>query len=78
MVNFKTTEVSGSLSLSGDDYVDAAIDGVINIDTFEGTMAARIGDYIIKGVKGEHYPCKPDIFKQTYYTEQEYAELNQS
>lgn len=29
-------------------------------------MIASIGDYIIKGVKGEFYPCKPDIFEQTY------------
>ena len=29
-------------------------------------MTANIGDYIIKGVKGEFYPCKPDIFEQTY------------
>jgi hypothetical protein len=38
----------------------------IDIDTLEGTMTANIGDYIIKGVKGEFYPCKPDIFKATY------------
>lgn len=36
------------------------------IDTLEGTMIASIGDYIIKGVNGEFYPCKPDIFKKTY------------
>ena len=38
----------------------------ISILTLEGTMTANIGDYIIKGVKGEFYPCKPDIFEQTY------------
>lgn len=38
----------------------------IAIDTLEGTMRVDYGDYIIKGVKGEFYPCKPDIFKQTY------------
>lgn len=38
----------------------------IPIDTLEGTMKANVGDYIIKGVKGEFYPCKPDIFEQTY------------
>ena len=38
----------------------------ISILTLEGTMTANIGDYIIKDVKGEFYPCKPDIFKQTY------------
>lgn len=39
----------------------------IAIETLEGTMKANVGDYIIKGVKGEFYPCKPDIFEQTYY-----------
>jgi hypothetical protein len=36
------------------------------IDTLEGTMEARLGDWIIKGVGGEFYPCKPDIFEATY------------
>lgn len=36
------------------------------IKTLEGTMTANKGDYIIKGVKGEIYPCKPDIFEATY------------
>lgn len=34
--------------------------------TLEGTMSARPGDWIIRGVKGEFYPCKPDIFAATY------------
>ena len=38
----------------------------INIPTLEGDMAASVGDYIIKGIKGEFYPCKPDIFEATY------------
>ena len=36
------------------------------IPTLEGDHEASVGDYIIKGVQGEFYPCKPDIFKQTY------------
>ena len=36
------------------------------IHTLEGDMKANIGDYIIKGVTGEFYPCKPEIFKNTY------------
>ena len=36
------------------------------IKTLEGTMIAYAGDYIIQGVRGELYPCKPDIFEQTY------------
>jgi hypothetical protein len=38
----------------------------IRIETLEGTMSANLNDYIIKGVKGEFYPCKPDIFEETY------------
>jgi|TARA_R110000851_G_scaffold298994_6_gene454806 hypothetical protein len=37
-----------------------------NIKTLEGVMEVSEKDYIIKGVKGEFYPCKPDIFKMTY------------
>jgi hypothetical protein len=36
------------------------------IPTLEGRMKADVGDYVIKGVKGEIYPCKPDIFESTY------------
>jgi hypothetical protein len=39
---------------------------VIEIDTLEGTMTARPGDWVIKGVQGEFYPCKPDVFWATY------------
>lgn len=38
----------------------------LQIHTLEGTMCANIGDWIIKGVNGEFYPCKPDIFEKTY------------
>lgn len=41
-------------------------DDAIAIKTLEGTMFADKGDWIIKGVKGEFYPCKPDIFEATY------------
>ena len=36
------------------------------IETLEGNMLASVGDYVIKGVSGEFYPCKPDIFAATY------------
>lgn len=36
------------------------------IKTLEGTMVAKAGDYIIKGVEGEIYPCRADIFEETY------------
>jgi len=42
------------------------IDGELYIQTLEGNMKASIGDFIIKGVQGEFYPCKPDIFNLTY------------
>lgn len=38
----------------------------VNITTLEGTMTASPGDWIIQGVNGEIYPCKPDIFEKTY------------
>lgn len=38
----------------------------VYIKTLEGRMTAKRGDYIIKGIKGEFYPCKPGIFRQTY------------
>jgi hypothetical protein len=41
-------------------------DGNFYIETLEGKMKVREGDYIIRGVKGEYYPCKEDIFKLTY------------
>lgn len=39
------------------------------ISTLEGDMLANIGDYIIKGINGEFYPCKPGIFRKTYEEE---------
>ncbi len=53
----KNPQEVGSLFRYGDD---------IHIHTLEGKMTARPGDYIIRGVKGELYPCKPDIFEATY------------
>lgn len=38
----------------------------LDIITLEGTMTANVGEWIIKGIKGELYPCKPDIFEATY------------
>jgi hypothetical protein len=47
----------------------------IEIETLEGTMSANPGDWIIKGVNGEFYPCKPDIFAKTYEPVAELAEI---
>jgi hypothetical protein len=38
----------------------------LRIPTLEGEMTCSLGDWVIRGVKGELYPCKPDIFEQTY------------
>ena len=48
--------------------VDCANDPnpIMFIETLEGTHRASVGDYIIKGIKGEIYPCKPEIFEATY------------
>lgn len=40
--------------------------GTLDIPTLEGVMTAQPGDWIIRGVQGEVYPCKPDIFEATY------------
>lgn len=41
-------------------------DKEVLIQTLEGTMKASVGDWIITGIKGEQYPCKPDVFECTY------------
>ena len=50
---------------------------VMYIETLEGTHKANVGDFIITGVHGEQYPCKPDIFQKTYeqVTEKDYLAL---
>lgn len=45
--------------------------GGVSISTSEGVMLGNPGDWIIQGVKGELYPCKPDIFDATYTPETE-------
>lgn len=54
--------------LGEDERVRSAGDGSgdCEVVTLEGVMRAHIGDWIIRGVKGELYPCKPDIFDATY------------
>lgn len=58
-VNSSTGYCTAFLSLKDDSRT-------ILIKTLEGVMTASIGDWVIKGVQGEFYPCKPDIFDQTY------------
>jgi hypothetical protein len=49
-----------------DEYAELVRNEGLKIFTLEGKMSANIGDWIIKGVKGEFYPCKEDIFNMTY------------
>lgn len=49
-----------------DNNIESDRNGGVAIPTLEGTMRGDPGDWIIKGVKGEVYPCKPDIFEATY------------
>lgn len=52
------------LNLRQDHYASEVIE--LHIKTLEGWMRVSVGDYVIKGVNGEFYPCKPDIFEKTY------------
>ena len=48
-------------------YADWEFDNpILVIETLEGDMITRFGDWVIKGVNDEFYPCKPDIFEKTY------------
>jgi hypothetical protein len=64
-----SVEAVMNLSSSGADIIcehDGCESHQLRIKTLEGDMIARPGDYIIRGVRGELYPCKPDIFEATY------------
>jgi hypothetical protein len=54
------------LAFLGDDPFEILGDHELVIHTLEGDMRADAGDWLIRGVKGELYPCKPDIFAATY------------
>ena len=47
-------------------YFDENKNPILKIETLEGDMTAQLGDWIIKGVNGEFYPCKDEIFCKTY------------
>ena len=68
MWDFLTGKADKNIEPIGDNfYIDhTKVAGGLIIKTLEGEHIASIGDYIIKGVKGEFYPCKPDIFDKTY------------
>lgn len=61
----KWIEDSSPIDRSGPRWADRG-GGVIFINTLEGEMCASAGDWIIKGLKGEFYPCKPDVFNASY------------
>ena len=57
-----------TMQMIAESYIHSEISrhGGLPIITLEGKMIASDGDYIIRGIKGEFYPCKPDIFEKTY------------
>jgi len=59
--NFQELEDFGSQR-----HIISNPDGTLTIETLEGNHTAQKNDWIIRGVQGEVYPCKPDIFEQTY------------
>lgn len=61
--NFDTIEAELGLHVSDEVLKHQA---PFEIGTLEGSMRVDLGDWVIKGVKGEFYPCKPDIFAATY------------
>ena len=68
MFDFLTGTTDKYMEASGGNfYIDhGKVEGGLMVKTLEGEHLASIGDYIIKGVQGEFYPCKPDIFEQAY------------
>ncbi|MBX9754555.1 MAG: hypothetical protein K2X80_07345 [Pseudomonadaceae bacterium] len=69
---YRHPDVAGGLKCK---HCSALMSGHGWIDTLEGGHIVCPGDWIITGIKGENYPCKPDIFTATYYSEVEYAQL---
>ena len=61
-----TGQHASAMSYKWEDYEDLVSRDGLKIFTLEGVMKASIGDWIIKGVNGEHYPIKADIFAKTY------------
>ncbi len=64
IINFAAPAAYFFYDLDSQDKQDYHADLVIS--TLEGDMTASVGDYIIRGIDGQFYPCKPDIFKKTY------------
>lgn len=60
------TEIAAWIEAGGGHALIPFAEPCLYIETLEGKMRADIGDWIIKGVQGEFYPCKPNIFEATY------------
>ena len=65
VISFSTLHQS-AFKWTWEEYEEIVKRDGLKIFTLEGTMSARVGDWIIRGVKGEYYPCKPEIFEETY------------
>jgi hypothetical protein len=69
--NGETLDGQHARTVLGDEYYYGCCneDGMLfdlMVKTLEGVMTCEVGDWLIKGIKGEFYPCKPDIFAETY------------
>lgn len=64
-IQFNGENASAIFALATDQRVLRSGSGLL-IETLEGTMEAAVGDWIIRGVEGELYPCKPSVFAKTY------------
>ena len=65
-VKYTGRNASEVMTTLGMEEIQEDFTGGLTIRTLEGEMRAEPGDWIIGGVKGEFYPCKPDIFEATY------------
>jgi hypothetical protein len=67
--NWRDIEVwsDDSVYVRGSKLPDYQKEMEMTVTTLEGQVRARVGDYIIRGVRGEFYPCEKSIFEETYY-----------
>lgn len=63
ILNFSLGKAKRRIAYEGNTLIET---NTIDISTLEGVMNATEGDYIIKGIENEFYPCKPDIFEKSY------------
>jgi len=75
-IQYTGDNISQCLEFCSEAYTPSEDPTVMVIATLEGLMRCNIGDWIIKGVKGEFYPCKDDIFQMTYTASSDIAATN--